>query len=334
MKRVLKYFARKIPITKRLLETRDAAIQERDAAIRAHDAAFKRQFNDANTPPCGNMLVRRGRPLVVDEPSTFEAPDSQLVSEAQIRSHGFEYWRRAFRMKAGLNRKLWEYLYIANGFNHYIGLKEGVRVLGFGVGRERIPAVLAARGCHITATDYDEGGNWTAKSIADLLQPLETDTDPGLAHEAICDPEIFSRNVSFRNVDMNNIPADLRGYDCLWSCGSLEHIGGLDRGLDFIERSLDCLRPGGIAIHTTEFNLSSNEHTLDTPTLSFYRRQDIEALASRLQASGHHIVLNFTRGTSCVDNHVDKAPYDYSLTMNALHWNFIITSIGLIIQKN
>lgn len=280
------------------------------------------------------MLARRGRPLLVETAPSFEVPDSQLVSEAQILSPRFEYWRHAFRMKPGLNRKLWEYLYIANGIDYYIGLGEGVRILGFGVGRERIPAVLAARGCDVTATDYDRGEGWTARSIADLLQPLEGDTDPALAHIPICDAEIFARHLSFRNLDMNHIPGDLRDYDALWSCGSLEHIGGLEKGLEFIEHSLECLRPGGVAVHTTEFNLSSNEHTYDTPPLSFYRRKDIEGLAARLLMQGHDIVLNFTRGNGLVDSHIDKAPFDYALTMNALHANFLITSIGLIVQKS
>lgn len=319
VKSILKRVVDKIPAARRVFETRGAAINHEECTPKSQSST--------------RLPVRRGRQLSVSEQPCFEAPDSQLVSEAQIQSPRFEYWRRAFRMKPGLNRKLWEYLYIVNSIDYYVGLGEGVRILGFGVGRERTPAVLAARGCLVTATDYDEAGEWAARSVEDLLHPLDSDTDPELATQEICDPEVFRSNVSFRNVDMNNIPSDLRGYDCLWSCGSLEHIGGLNMGLEFIENSLDCLRPRGIAVHTTEFNLSSNEHTIDTPELSFYRRRDIEALASRLQANGHDIVLNFTRGNSPVDNHVDKAPYDYQLTMNALHCNFLITSIGLIIQK-
>lgn len=318
VKKMLKYVAGKIPATRQVFENHDANSREQ--------CTPKSQAN-------ARLLIRRGRPLLVNEQPCFEAPDSQLVSAAQIQSPRFEYWRRAFRMKPGLNRKLWEYLYIVNSFDYYVGLGEGVRILGFGVGRERIPAVLAARGCLVTATDYDEAGEWAAKSMGDLLHPLDSDTDPELAVQEICDPETFRRNVTFLSVDMNSILPDLRDYDCLWSCGSLEHIGGLNEGLEFIESSLDCLRPGGIAVHTTEFNLSSNEHTIDTPTLSFYRRRDIEALASRLQANGHDIVLNLTRGNSVIDNHIDKAPYDYQLTMNALHGSFLITSIGLIIQK-
>jgi hypothetical protein len=205
--------------------------------------------------------------------------------------------------------------------------------LGFGIGHERIPAVLANRGCLVTATDFSAAGAWAAQSPDDVLTPKDSDTDPEMAHLALCDADAFHRLVHFRDVDMNKIPEDLRHYDCLWSCGALEHIGGLAHGLHFIEQSLDCLKPGGVAVHTTEFNLSSDTATLDTPDMSFYRRSDIVSLAGRLLAEGHAIVLNFTRGAGPIDSHVDKPPYDYQLTMNALVAGYLITSIGLIIQK-
>lgn len=263
----------------------------------------------------------------------FAAPVSQLVSESQFHCPRFQYWRQAFRMRPGLNRKLWEYLYIANALDHTIGLRDGVRVLGFGVGRERLPAVLAARGCAVTATDFAEAGAWAARSLEDLMRPDDGAEDPHLAHLPICDAERFRALVQYRSVDMNAIPQDLRGYDCLWSCGSLEHIGGLENGLTFVERAMACLRPGGVAVHTTEFNLSSNDVTYESPEMSFYRRRDIEGLADRLRAGGHRLTLNLTRGTGPIDNHVDKPPFDYDLTMNALVCGYLITSVGLIIRK-
>ncbi|MBW7852256.1 MAG: class I SAM-dependent methyltransferase [Rhodospirillales bacterium] len=274
------------------------------------------------TPP---LLAQRGRPIIVGHPPDFERPDSQLPSAAQILSARFEQWRAAFRWAGGLNRKLWEYLYILNAIDCYVGMGEGVRALGFGTGKERIPALLAARGCTVLATDYQEpegdGQGWETRSLADLFHP------------ELCHEKVFSERVSFRPVDMNAIPPDLTEYDCLWSCGSLEHIGGLRNGMDFVLRAMDCLRPGGIAVHTTEFNLCSNDLTFESPELAFYRRRDIEELAATLIAQGHQIVLNFTRGDSPADLHVDRAPFTYELSITALVCGHVITSLGLIIQK-
>jgi cyclopropane fatty-acyl-phospholipid synthase-like methyltransferase len=81
---------------------------------------------------------------------------------------------------------------------------------------------------------------------------------------SILDRDSFARQVSWRAVDMNAIPGDLRGFDLCWSACALEHLGGIRHGLDFIAASLDCLRPGGLAVHTTEFNLSSDTDTVET----------------------------------------------------------------------
>lgn len=337
-RRFLKTAACRIPSVRRVFESRDAAVRQvaelkheldlaHGALERTSDQSYASRTRDKT------MFAQRKRPLVIDEPPTFECPDSQLVSHAQIQSPRFEYWRQAFRMRKGLNRKLWEYLYIANAIDHYMGLDRQTKALGFGVGRERIPAVLAAQGCTVVATDYPSAEEWSARSLDDLREPLASDTDPALADQPICDDETFRRNVTFRHADMNSVPGDLRDFDCLWSCGSFEHIGGLEDGLNFVMESMSCLRPGGFAVHTTEFNLSSNDETLNNPDLCFYRRRDIEDLAMRLQTAGHHIVLNFHRGNSPVDCHIDKPPFDYALTMNALHGDFVVTSIGLIIQK-
>ena len=276
-------------------------------------------------PALRSLLAHRGRPIVVEGEPVFEAPDSQLVSEAQFYSPRFEDWRKVMGWGRGLNRKLWEYLYILHAADHYAGLGAGVRALGFGVGKEILPSILAARGCEVVCTDYvpdaSQSKGWESRSLDDLV------------YASHCDPGLFRQRVSFRHVDMNAIPADLRGFDVLWSCGSLEHIGGIAKGAEFIARSLDCLRPGGIAVHTTEFNLSSNTATLDGDGICFFRRADIEHIAARLVREGHQVVLNFTRGTSPADQHVDKPPYNYDLSLTTLHAGFIITSIGLIIQK-
>jgi hypothetical protein len=266
-------------------------------------------------------------PLLVGGEPSFDRPISQLVTASQICSARFEHWRQFFRWGFGLNRKLWEYLYILNALDTYLELREGLKGVGFGTGRERIVPLLANVGCQLLATDYvppeNQSRGWEARGLEDLM-----DTE-------VCPEETLRANVKFRHVDMNDIPADLAAgaYDFIWSCGSLEHIGGLKNGLDFIERAMACLRPGGIAVHTTEFNIVSDERTRDEPNLSFYRRSDIEPLSQRLRNQGHHIALNFTKGTTVADLHVDQEPFHYSLSINALVGEFVITSIGLIIQK-
>jgi hypothetical protein len=53
--------------------------------------------------------------------------------------------------------------------------------------------------------------------------------------------------------------------------------------------SIAVLKPGGIAVHTTAFNMSSNTHTFESAGLSLYRRRDLEAAIERLESAGHNV---------------------------------------------
>ncbi len=262
--------------------------------------------------------------MVRGQPS-FARPDSQLVTASQIYEDSFAPWSAYFRHEPEMDRKVWEYAYILQAVSAYADLGEKSRGLCFGSGKELLPAIFAKRGCSIVATDFvpevsDKG--WETRAVDDLFHP------------GYIDRETFDHRVSFRNMDMNAIDPDLKDFDFLWSTGSLEHIGGYDKGLQFVENAMACLRPGGIAVHTTEFTISSETKGRDHPDLSFYCRQDIEALAMRLLNAGHLIVLNFDRGDTPADMHVDVAPYHSGQTLAAHFQTHVITSIGLIIQKD
>lgn len=132
---------------------------------------------------------------------------------------------------------------------------------------------------------------------------------------------------------MNAIPADLRGFDLCWSACALEHLGSIAAGLAFIEASVATLRPGGLAIHTTEFNIGSNDATLDTPGLALFRRRDIEALLSGLLDAGHAVApLSLHPGDRALDAHLDVPPFALPHLKLRLG-GFEATSIGLIIRR-
>ena len=139
--------------------------------------------------------------------------------------------------------------------------------------------------------------------------------------------------LSFQHINMNEIPSDLRNYDFIWSCGSLEHIGGLDNGLKFIENAMSCLKPGGIAVHTTEYTLTSKDETYESPGLSFYREKDIQKLANLLISAGHNLEINLTRGQHQLDQLVLDEPPVWELSMKEQLCGHTITSLGLIIHK-
>ena len=111
--------------------------------------------------------------------------------------------------------------------------------------------------------------------------------------------DLFDRHVGLRYVDMRAIPDDLTDYDFCWSMCALEHLGSIAAGLDFIENSLNTLRPGGLAVHTTEFNFLNDDRTIDNWGAVLFQRRHFQALAGRLQSKGHWVAeLDSTTATS------------------------------------
>lgn len=263
-------------------------------------------------------------------PPLLSRPVSQLCTSSQFSEPVALRLSGLMRFPLKPHRKLWEYCYILAVLEPLM-LRGGVRGLGFGVGREPLPAVLAAHGVAVTATDAPT--DLPAAKAWDLSGQHATDL-ADLDFPGIVSFRRLRRQVAFRSVDMNAIPDDLRGYDFCWSSGALEHLGSLADGLRFVEKSMETLRPGGWAVHTTGgFNLSSNVETVDTPSLAIHRKRDMEELASRLRAAGHDVQpLNFHPGSAEMDDYIDHPPYEIH-PLKIEEEKYVITSFGLAVRK-
>lgn len=232
-------------------------------------------------------------------------------------------------------RKNWEYYFVVQALKSENLLKNGKIGLGFGVGKEKMISYLAKCGCTLLATDLEpdraEAKDWIetnqhSDSIRDLFLP------------GICDYKTFERHVQFAYVDMNQIPVELlrEEFDFTWSCCAFEHVGSIELGKQFILNQMKCLKPGGIAVHTTEFNLSSDVLTVDSGPTVIFRKCDIEALAESLRQEGHEIFLDYDAGSGELDSYVDIPPFLSAPDKRHLRLlldKFITTSIGLFIRK-
>jgi SAM-dependent methyltransferase len=175
-------------------------------------------------------------------------------------------------------------------------------------------AVLAAQGCDVLATDPD----------------VDRIAGDRLNRRGVCDTDAFTRRVRVRGLDMRAVGGDLRDFDFVWSCGGPERLGTCTAALDAIAQSLRCLRPGGLAVHTTTFNLSSNEQTLESAGLCALRRQDVERLVDEASRNGHAVwPLNFNPGAAPADRFVDTPPYRGEPHLRVRHGRFAVTSLGI-----
>jgi acyl-CoA synthetase (AMP-forming)/AMP-acid ligase II len=264
---------------------------------------------------------------------------SQLCSAESLRSPALRAWAERLRpmWAAGddarevmLHRKMWEWLFIAEALRERGMLAPGRRGVGFGVGQEPLVALFADAGCDVVATDQPHesavASGWTDSEV-EWSGGLE-----GLNGFGLCDAATFAQWVAFRPVDMNALPADLTGFDFAWSSCALEHLGTLEAGLDFVVAQMACLRPGGVAVHTTEYLVSSNDATVEAGGTVFYRRRDIEGLVARLRRAGHDVDIDYSLGSTPDDVHVDVPPYtDVHLRTELA--GYVTTSLALIVTK-
>lgn len=227
---------------------------------------------------------------------------------------------------------MWEFGYISHALFERGLLQDGRKGLGFACGREILPSLFAQYGCQITATDAPhDSGLWEkigqkAWGISDVF------------HEDIIDKDKFNSNVDFRAMDMNQIGEDLKDYDFLWSSCALEHLGSLHDAKDFIYRAMKCLKPGGIAVHTTEINLRSQVETKMTGC-AILRSIDFIEIAEHLTWKGHEVApLDFRLDDSNLyeDFAEFKAgcelPKKNHFTLKYGH--NMVTSFGLIVRKS
>lgn len=274
----------------------------------------------------------RGKPaLVAGGPAENAFPNSTLCRQESFEAPYFSYWTARMGHQLRYHRKLWEFIFICQALFERGYLQHNFKGLGFGVGEEPLAALFASQGCKIVGTDMAmaqaKAAGWTdTAQHAHGKEAMQTSW--------VCPQDMFDENVSFRNVNMNHIPSDLKDFDFCWSACALEHLGSIDKGLAFIERSIDTLRPGGVAVHTTEFNLSSDDRTLKSGSTVLFRKRDFLRLGERLAQQGHTMApLDLDPGHRPVDGYIDLPPYREQPHLKMALAEYSTTSIGIIIQK-
>jgi len=204
------------------------------------------------------------------------------------------------------NRKIWEWCAISQALDERGMLQSGKTALGFAVGTEPLPSVFASNRVAVLATDLmadkvDQG--WVATgqhstSVNELHNPK------------IVEREKFERLVSFASADMNNIQSITGQYDFLWSSCAFEHLGSIELGLNFVCNAMSLLKPGGVAVHTTEYNVSSDDETITEGNSVIFRKKDIDLLDRRLRKIRCGLeAVDWDCGTHEFDLNYDISPF-------------------------
>ena len=267
---------------------------------------------------------------------------TSVVCRAEhFRSEWFRHWQAVLMPQLAeneapsrpLHRKLWECCAITQALSERGMLAGGRCGLGFAVGREPLPSLFAMHGVRVTASDLHPG-----EPAADVWmrtgQHASHRDDLYVGH--LVSRDAFDQLVSFAYVNMlGEWTFRAAAYDFVWSACSFEHLGSLRAGLDFVVRASALLKPGGVGVHTTEFNVSSNAETLATGGTVLYRRRDIEELDGALRRHGFRLAQpDFFPGQDSSDELYDIPPYGPDTGrdhIKLLLSGFVTTSMLLIV---
>lgn len=299
-------------------------LEENIISINKPDIAHDRNTNLLFL--ASNSIQNQSIPL----PSLLN-PVSQLCTQNQFDEDIYKYWLKEIKENKCYHRKQWEFIYILQAVATNGLLTSGKKAIGFGVGKEPLPAVFAKNGVTVLGTDlnteFARSSGWvnTNQHAANL---------DDLNNRDICDPKEFIKLVDFQFLDMNQIPIHLVDFDFCWSSCAFEHLGSLEAGIKFVENSLKCLKPGGLAVHTTEFNCLSDKHTIESGDTVLFRKRDILELETRLKKNGHNLYLNLNLGDQEIDRYIDIPPYTSNYHLKLQISEYTTTSLGIIIQKS
>lgn len=270
-------------------------------------------------------------PMIPGRPGGHVFPHGTVCRQDSFETPWFSYWTKRLNEGLRYHRKLWEFVFICQALWERGAIVSGARGLGFGVGSEPLSAFFASQNCRITATDMDLS---SAEEMGWTLTNQHATGKEALRKSVVCPDALFDENVSFQTCDMNHIPDDLAGFDFCWSACALEHLGSIEKGLAFVERSVQCLKPGGWAVHTTEYNYGSNVETIDNMDTVLFRRQDLERLAQRLTEQGHKVAtFDLEMGDGPIDQYLDVMPYREQPHLRMALWGYATTSVGIIVQR-
>lgn len=245
----------------------------------ADPSAHLTQAPEARSTAFGNIPLRPAPFLLSTEPARLANPVTQVATEPQLREPVAGSWLARLRPKGSSGVEHWRKVYTLQALRRYGMLEDGAIGLGFEPSPSGLPATLAAMGTRIVAAFPARPGH-----------PLEPELlKKDLATRAPCDPARFETNVAVRLASWRRIPKDLLNFDFLWSARANERLYSVASATEFIEETMSCLRPGGLAVHTMSYDLSPSGRSVPSTDRMLLQQGDVERIALILVSRGHEV---------------------------------------------
>jgi FkbM family methyltransferase len=147
------------------------------------------------------------------------------------------------------NRKDWEVAMAVLALRDGGALRPDAEVLGIGAGTEATVFWLTNHVARVWATDlYANPGQWEGTATPTML------IDPGSAWDEPWNP----RHLVVQHMDACELAYEDETFDAIFSSGSVEHFGSLERISTAMDEAFRVLKPGGTASFSTEFLIKGN----------------------------------------------------------------------------
>jgi SAM-dependent methyltransferase len=215
-------------------------------------------------------------------------------------------------------------------------LNEKSTAIGVGSGTEPVPFYLANKVKHVYATDlYGQNDGWKRAAPSDFPENPKKYTPFPYKEDAL----------TVLRMDGTKLEFPSESFDIAFSFSSIEHFGGGDRknhsgalrSLKEIER---VLKPGGLAVITTEYIINDKEHPEFFNRRTIYsdlidkleRLKLVEPIDLRITSKTLDTVIDFFT----IDVNWDKMDNDYKKTHPVIlirARNILFTSIMLVFRK-
>jgi SAM-dependent methyltransferase len=184
--------------------------------------------------------------------ASLDSQDLPLNKACRVADAGNASWRRGYDdlgFPANVDRfhrKIWEFNQTLYGLRKLRRLAPDAAALGIGCGHEELMYFLANRIASVVATDLYEGSYIGGESDADVLE-----------HPAKYAPFTY-REDHLQVRRMNGLALDAADatFDFAFCLSSIEHFGTIGDKQQALREMFRVLKPGGVAVVTTEIVLN------------------------------------------------------------------------------
>ena len=233
-----------------------------------------------------------------------------------------------------IHRKDWEWALGIIALNRFGKLNDKSTAIGIGSGTEPIPFYLANKINHVYATDiYRGNAGWERAAPSDFPENPKKYAPFPYRQDAL----------TVLRMDGTKLEFPSESFDIAFSFSSIEHFAGRNhsgalRSLQEIER---VLKPGGLAVITTEYIINDKEHPEFFNRRTIYsdlinkleKLQLVEPLDLRITTKTLDTMIEYFS----IDANWDKLDDAYKKTHPLILVrvrNLLFTSLMLVFQKS